>query len=103
VECAFASFGRLCALDASNIASQRIFACGDGSGALYILTPEGLQENEEFSASVAIGTDATEANVLSSGTEAEEEIHNNNDNEDQLIQEPHDILAFQSLINALSF
>lgn len=46
VECAFACLGRLCAIDATNIAFQRIFACGDGSGALYIITPEGLQEND---------------------------------------------------------
>jgi len=44
VDCSFACEGRVCATDSTMIAFQHVFACGDGSGALYILVPEGLEK-----------------------------------------------------------
>jgi len=47
VDCSFACLSRLCALDSTMLKSKHIFACGDGSGSLYILSPEGLERLEK--------------------------------------------------------
>eukprot|EP01125_Pyxidicula_operculata_P019749 TRINITY_DN7182_c0_g1_i1.p1 TRINITY_DN7182_c0_g1~~TRINITY_DN7182_c0_g1_i1.p1 ORF type:complete len:1565 (+),score=417.22 TRINITY_DN7182_c0_g1_i1:40-4734(+) len=47
VDCKFASLSRLCAVDCSLIAFQHVFAVGDGSGQLYILTPVGIEMLDE--------------------------------------------------------
>jgi WD40 repeat protein len=42
VDCSFACLSRLCAMDSCTIDFKLRIACGDGSGALYILSPVGL-------------------------------------------------------------
>jgi len=47
VDCSFACLSRLCALDSTMLNNKHFIACGDGSGKLYILSPEGLDERPE--------------------------------------------------------